>query len=517
MQGKIIVYSAETGLGKIITQEKKKFNFSVDDWDEYETMPAIGQIVSFIPESIRAQNITLLDPPKNEQPAAPPTEIPSTSTPVAEPESQVVDLSSVSTPGAAAAEPENGSINAIELSMEVDECIKTYFANIILATHGHDTIKPGSHELDFLRMKRFLLTAYNNLIEIDQGLENKELSVRKNNLLEIHKVYLEFESKVSYVKRAYEIVFLKRQAGYKRLHERIERNKNEIGRLGGIAQSQDELIKSKSKQLSQLAPKSEAATTIRDELKILKRTMVDAIHQMGTLTESNRIAVELLDNFYKMHYDRFTQEFSRFVEATRSKLLTIQNHLAYKFDTLLWLQANKSKAIGRFFQEASITDEFSAVTYLRYYIKSLDTSKLNEQNQELLGLLGYLEEQAQRKIYCVDEDIDFLMQFKSVLVKTDKDLRIRLCSRESSITKDLRQFNAYTLIINPQMRRMHAGDIIKTARAINPNIEIICFVSTLSKETLTVAKKNECNALYLKSYSETKMAEQIKQLLEMGE
>ena len=48
--GKILFFNADTGQGIIITSDKKKTHFGVEEWDDYDTMPSLGLEVSFIYE-----------------------------------------------------------------------------------------------------------------------------------------------------------------------------------------------------------------------------------------------------------------------------------------------------------------------------------------------------------------------------------------------------------------------------------------------------------------------------------
>ena len=49
--GKILCFSAESGQGMIMSSEKKKINFSVADWEDFETMPSLGLEVNFTDEN----------------------------------------------------------------------------------------------------------------------------------------------------------------------------------------------------------------------------------------------------------------------------------------------------------------------------------------------------------------------------------------------------------------------------------------------------------------------------------
>ena len=59
--GKILFFNANDGKGIIITSAKEKIGFSVEDWDDFETMPTLGLEVSFVYENSSAYHIVSLE------------------------------------------------------------------------------------------------------------------------------------------------------------------------------------------------------------------------------------------------------------------------------------------------------------------------------------------------------------------------------------------------------------------------------------------------------------------------
>ncbi|WP_353661768.1 response regulator [Hydrogenimonas sp. SS33] len=496
MEGKIVVYSDETGLGKIITPEHKKYNFSIDEWNEYESMPAVGVVVSFEPEGINALNVTLktVSPKAAEAPkkAKRQEEVPAS---IREPSQE---------PPAA----------AIASSMEVEECIQSHFAPILKKIAENSDLIRENRRLDFLRMRRFLNTAYNNLIEIDHSFENYELAEIRQQLDEAYGTYRDFRSRTAYLSNAYERVFLSKQIRYKELRAKLDLNKAQIAKLNESAKNREEEVKEKSKRLATLSPQSEEYIYLFNEIKILKRAMVDAIHEVAKLTDENRLYIDMLDNFYKTHYERFKSAFNEFVQAHESLLRRIQDVLAYRFDAMMWKKANRSKPIQNFFAKAGITDEFSAVTYLKYYLKTLDASKLNEQNQELVDLLNYLEQQTKKRVVCIDDDTEFLMLVKQVLGEIDREIKVTLSSRPEAVLPDLKNIRPNVILLDPTMRHVDAESVAGYARKTVPDVEIAFFAKRINRELLLLAKQVNAAAIIPKTHNRTELAEQLRQYIE---
>jgi hypothetical protein len=504
VEGKIVVYSDQTGLGKIITPERKKYNFSVDDWDEYEAMPGVGLVIRFEPEGIHARHVTLAEnggsAPEPEdaaqKPAPPPSEKGSgeSEKPQNEP-----------------AEPLSGSLEA---SMDVEECIRMHFTDILRRIDDNRELMRENRRLDFIRMHRFLTTAYNNLIEIDHSFENYELAEVRQQMLEAYDTYRDFRAKTAYIQNAYQHVFLNRQMRYKELRAKLELNKAQIAKLSESAKNREQEIREKSAKLKTLAPQSDEYIYLFNEIKILKRAMVDAIHEVAKLTEENHLYVEMLDNFYKMHYDRFKKSFGAFVENHDALLRKIQDVLAYRFDALMWKKANRSKPIQNFFAQAGITDEFSAITYLKYYLKTLDTSKLNQQNQELLELLQYLEQRTRKRVVCIDADTEFLGLVKEALGEIDREIRVHLSTRPEAVLPDLKNIRPNVLIVDPKMRGIDLEGVLGYARKAVPELEVAFFGKRINRELLMKAKEYNVAAIIPKTPHKGELQEQFRQYLE---
>ncbi len=504
MQGKIIVYSDQTGIGKIITPQKKKYNFNVDEWNDYETTPSVGLIVSFEPEGINALDVRC-------------RQSPSDSASEAEKESPAKHEEGDTAPAERMEPADTGEDEPawlLEFDMDVDACIEMHFSDTRRRITQSGAILGESRRLDYIRMRRFLTTAYNNLIEIDHSFENYELAEVRQELLDAHDAYRTFKSKTDYVQNAYEQVFLNKQSRYKELRAKLELNKSQIAKLTESAANLEAEIKEKRKRLEELPNQSEEYIYLFNEIKILKRSMVDSIHEIAKLTEENRLYIDLLDNFYKMHYDRFKKSFGEFVETYDALMRKIQDVLAYRFDSLMWRKANRSKPIQTFFAKAGIHDEFSAVTYMKYYLKTLDSSKLNQQNQELMELMQYLEAQTKKRIVCIDDDTEFLAMVKESLGEIEREIKVVLSTRPEAVLPDLKNIQPHILIVNPKMRGIETESIVEYARKVVPDIEIAFFAKRISRELLLYAKQCNAAAIIPKTLHKKELKEQFGQYLE---
>ncbi|SFP53326.1 response regulator [Hydrogenimonas thermophila] len=495
MRGKIIVYSPETGMGKIITPNHHKLKFNIDEWNDYDEMPAVGQEVEFDSADGNAYNIHLCTVPINKR-------------------DQTNTNTNAKTLGNSQKKDTDNHQAAIKVTIDIESCIETHFSEILRKIDANSDLIQNSKSLDYIRIRRFLLTAYNNLIEIDYSFENNELLEAKHKLNDAYSLYLYFKSESEIMQKAYEKIFISRQTEYKELYNKMQFNKAEIFRLKNKIKALETTISEKNEQISKMSRRNDKYRELMNEIKHLKGTMVDAIHKVGKLTEENEQFINMVDHFYKVYYKIFTEKFQEFIEQYKPKLEKIQNVLAYQFDTLIWEKANKSKAIKRFFHQAGIIEEFSAVTFLKYYIKTLDEKKLSQKNKSLMDLLKYLESQKKNIILCLDEDLEFLNITKEIVCNMDRDTSIITTTQPGEAIKNIKKNNPNFFIVNPEIKRINLEQLLSYAREKLPDLNIVFFSKKVNHYQLSLAKQFNISAILKKTTQKSNLEKQIKQLID---
>lgn len=294
MRGKIIVYSPETGMGKIITPNHHKLKFNIDEWNDYDEMPAVGQEVEFDSADGNAYNIHLCTVPINKR-------------------DQTNTNTNAKTLGNSQKKDTDNHQAAIKVTIDIESCIETHFSEILRKIDANSDLIQNSKSLDYIRIRRFLLTAYNNLIEIDYSFENNELLEAKHKLNDAYSLYLYFKSESEIMQKAYEKIFISRQTEYKELYNKMQFNKAEIFRLKNKIKALETTISEKNEQISKMSRRNDKYRELMNEIKHLKGTMVDAIHKVGKLTEENEQFINMVDHFYKVYYKIFTEKFQEFI------------------------------------------------------------------------------------------------------------------------------------------------------------------------------------------------------------
>jgi hypothetical protein len=427
--GKILFYNPDEGVGIIITKQKAKFAFDVAEWDDYDTLPAAGMEVVFVPDGERA--VTVMGAGK----------VPAAETAAEAPPETGQDF-----------DPDAPLPTSIRLVVTPSEAIRDYFDGIERQIRERTQYQNAGGRLDFLRIRRFLFTTYNNLTELDVHFITPELKAMRDDLLQMSQVYDDYKIKATYPDVALDRVFLSRQGDYVYLREEAEYCFSELKRLHATEQLLAETIAEKEEVLNRTLRSSAQFLRLDEEFKGIKTNYVDTVHMIATLDERFKTASRLMKEFEKEHRGTFLEQFTEASRKYRKQILYILDAQAFMFDDLLWRQAKKSKVIKHFFQEAHIQGDYCAKTYLKYYLNTLDPELLSPEQQELFDLYDYLESLEHDTILVLVHDIDDALRLKYLLARTDASMTVEAFVDERKALAWAKEKQPSLLIVEDQLQ-----------------------------------------------------------------
>ena len=103
----------------------------------------------------------------------------------------------------------------IQQTKSIKDCIYDYFGGVENLIKRYQKAIQSNKELDFLKIKRFLFTAYNDLFELDSTIPNLALSNLKSELASPDNAFESVSKKASYPPQySYEKIFLPKQIQY---------------------------------------------------------------------------------------------------------------------------------------------------------------------------------------------------------------------------------------------------------------------------------------------------------------
>lgn len=286
----------------------------------------------------------------------------------------------------------------LEQTFSIKESLFRYFYSAQKAMHHYDEYAQRYKRIDFKLMHRFLHTTFKTLREIDPEFRAHKLQKLYKTLIEMSKIYDDFLAKSRTGIGAYETIFLQQQKGFVALEEKLIANSEEINYLRGQTRRFKESIKELIQEMSAISRSTALYKEKDEELKRQKRHENNAIVRLGDLVDQNSVLHEVITEFRDKYEEPFLRSFSRYVHEKKPHLKKILDAMAYAFDIELWFKAKESPIIRNYFKNAYTGEIVSSRTYLEYYLKNLDATKLNKENQQLQQLFFKLKQEVGKEV-----------------------------------------------------------------------------------------------------------------------
>jgi len=492
MTGKILFFNASDGKGIIITSDKKKFPFEVEEWDDFDVMPSLGLKVAFhlqdtTPTSIASTQNYIEHNDITEIEAEEEVKIEEKQTTTAEtipeisPESkeestpkQQQKKESAATENEEEFFAEEIDINEIKdeeaelanrkesvtISLNVYKAVENYFNIIEENIEKRKLYKKVKGRLNYLLTRRFLWTIYNNLGEIDVHIIDPQIRSLAIDLKAMAKTHYDFMIKIKYPHLAYSEVFLSCQAEYLKIKEGAEKTVTHLRSLKGNEQYVGSALRVKKEDLKK-AIDTQEFEVLQDELKSLNGAYVDTVHMMAELDERYKHDMKILKEFEKEYMDDFYEIFARTAKKYKADLIDILSAQAYILDEKLWQKAKHSKAIKAHFQKASIVGEFNTRTYLKYYLKPFKNEKMSEDIKKLSDLYEYLCDIHKEYVLIVVNDPQDAMEFKSTIRILDKEIETMTFIDPTKALKWAIKNSIRVLVLENPLSNIHVENFLK--------------------------------------------------------
>lgn len=528
-RGKVLFYSEEKGEGIIISTAKKKYQFEVMAWNDFDMMPQKGLEVSFTSEGNSAKNIECLQsdgeqnsqgnvkPPlnprfKKEQQAPIIEKDPELlrEKPPAKKESQSLQALRYKNDELTQAEEEvlekissfEQSVDTIgeniKLSVSINDTMKRYFNRIQKSIEKRMGYKRVQGRLDYLLAKRFLWTTFNNLQEMDPNVVTLRIKSIGDDLKAMSALYSDFERKTLYPSAAFEEIFLANQKEYDALNKYNNKIKEKLNQLKAKEKSVGTLKKNKQIELDKIAKKkSSEYEKILRELKTINGTYADIVHMIAKLQEEYTQNYEKLERFAGNYKNKFFDEFKRESKKYKSTLIDILNAQAYLLDTLLWKEAKTSKAILSYFNKLPVDVELNTKGYLKYYLNTLDEGKSNECTKELFALYDYLQEVQKDCILILIESAQDAMEYEKILQASCEEMKVKAFIDEVAAFKWAMSNHIKVIVLEEYVNSINAKkflDFYHNAILSKPKIIVLGDTQHISASKYCVTKQLRANA-----------------------
>ncbi len=433
--GKILFYNDLDGKGIIITPQKEKYDFCVQEWCDFDHMPSKGLEVSFqienkVPKEIGVckGSSSAIEKKKEISPIKKSQNFDDEQRVIKPQRYKEEELTVSEEELAGLLNNTNNSLSRlgknIKKTMSISETMNNYFYIVDRNIQKRIGYKKVDGRLDYRLAKRFLWTTYNNLKEIDSHIITIRIKSVSDDLKQMGKLQEDFEKKVKYPAIAFEEIFLASQIEYKTTKIIVKKISEKLASLRVKEHSLD-IERKKIQHKIKKEGSTEQKQQFEDELKVVSGTYVDIVHMIAKLQDEYSIQIEKMQEFEKKYRELFTKEFKKEAKRYEDFIVDIVNAQAYLLDFLLWKEAKTSKSILNHFKNLAVDIELNTKGYLKYYLSTLDESKINQGTKELFELYQHLQEIYRDYVLIITDDVHDAMELEHSIKSVVKNLGVK--------------------------------------------------------------------------------------------
>lgn len=315
---------------------------------------------------------------------------------------------------------------------------------------------------------------------MDPNVENDVLKKIKQEILQLFKEYTNYEKKTQYtVGYAFEVIFLSRQVEYSKTITRVDEIQANLANAQAQSGALSVSLATEEKALTKRDDKgSKEYAEFEKEVKQMRKRYVDLLNFIGNQKTALVNTNERIKRFKEEHYSAFQSVYEPMTSDIKTRFVALLDTKAYDFDTTLWSRAKYSQSIKHFFRNSRIEGSFSSKTFLRYFLRGLDKSKLSPRSKELFDLLHYLETTNRKRLLIVRETMVNIIKYRQVIEKIDSSLVITTESDPISALKAIPQNPQDIVVIDEKIGNVSALGFIKAYKAMpeaNPKT-IFCVI-----------------------------------------
>lgn len=399
---------------------------------------------------------------------------------------------------------------SITLSLNLATAVGNYFDTIKKHIDRRQSYKKADGRLDYLVVRRFIWTTFNNLSEIDLHIITPKIKMLSDDLKIMGKVYDDYVRKTRHPQLAFAEVFLSCQAEYKKIREGAEKIIEKINLLKSNEKIIGGALRVKKEELDKNI-KSEEFDAIKNEFKSLNGAYVDVVHMMAELDERYKHDLELLNSFEEEYRSDFYEIFEIESRKYKKDILDILNAQAYVVDAQLWNQAKSSKSVKAHFKKSAITGELNTKTYLKYYLDTLDESRATDETKKLFELYEYLVSKHKEFVMVMVGSAQDAMEYESEIKRVDKSLDVKSFIDEKAAIKWAMKNSVKVLVVEDVLQKTNAETFLSV---YHNNILVRPKIILIGNKPKTNSSAYIISKLLLKNASPRVVSDSVKAILE---
>lgn len=468
MHGRITYYSSKNGLGAIVNQHKRVYEFNKSNWHDTRTLPSNGM---FVVIRLDEADNTITDVKSSRYQNFDETpylqEADFWKTQDDEELEELEESRKTEMINRRAAKIDIKKIQAIKENKPIERCLVGYFhvQNSQIAKYQELFNSNKQHDrLDYALMRRFIDKALNQLFFVDKGIKTGEFDEFKQRLVELDYILSQMNKGEEHnLDEIFERYYLKYQIEYLAIRRKIEGDQEEFFKL-----------KTKSKHLrSEINLLNNRSTSgIGDSAKTKEKltgkssAQEEVQKRMGATDKRIQALQHMMEQFIASKRQDFKAQFAQTRQEIIGKLKTIQDHIASNMDTKIWEMASKSKSIKQTFYKENIDAPFCSITFLRFFLKRLKIELLKEEDRLLYEYLKQYDSRHTKRFLLVTENSTTAKALRTYIFSINKNYLVTSVNRPVEFYTVAQEVDADVVLVDQSIQSIGAHELVIKGRQI---------------------------------------------------
>lgn len=479
MHGKITYFSSQNGLGTITNKHKRVFELKKKNWHDPKTIPSSGMYVVFRydeREGVTDCKASYCQSFENN------LFLKESDFWDSEDDEMLKDIEERRQEELVLLEMGKIDLKKLKIikpNRSLTNCLQNYFQVQIDAINKNspkdEEKKNEVKRLDYFLIKRFIDKALNQLLYFDKRITMDDFAKIRQKLVELEYLYTSF-SKQPPIDDAILLdeVFLKYQVTYLAIAKKLQGAKEELLVV-------ENRIKSIESEITALQGKIAQAKEGRDELvqKLNKRKSdeQDNIRRADLIRGVVTKVEKFCNNFLDFHKQEIPKIYNETKGKIKDELRYIIDRLAYDLDYMIWKRAMSSDSIEGTFYKQDIDGSFCSMTFLRYYLKRLDKTKMQQHDKILYGMMQNFEKNQARRFAIVTEHFSVAKKLKLYTLGANKDYCVTIVNRPVEFLTLARSSSYDVVLVDKDSKGINPVELIVKCKktSLNPAIKFILF------------------------------------------
>lgn len=424
MHGKIVQYSHSNGNGIIINASKKLFDFKTSAWHDATKIPEIGLLVEFRLEDEGGSN-NVIDVRSSKYQEFDEGSIikekdfwkTNSDSDLEKLESNIFDEIIAQTYKST----DYTKLNNIATSISIAKFTEYHFENETkIIKIAYKLPINNKEKLDYRIVNKFIKRTLDSLIYTDKRITKDTFSMYLQIISKLEYFTTPFYKAEQNTNRIFEEAFLAHQLYYNAAKRKLSNTKEDLLKVENKKRNLKSEIYNLNLKLNSENTKNKQE--IKARIDKLQAQYVESEKELKILILIEDKIQKAISIFIKTYKDEFIKHFEKIRTQIFEYIINALNIAITALDNKIWQLGMNSEPIkNHFFKTPTGSYAFCSLAFMQQYIKTLDPSKLNDNDRILSNYINRYKDRNTKRVLVVSSKSDLETELKIDILKKYKD------------------------------------------------------------------------------------------------